>query len=60
MLQKYSYRKVAITGACIYFIGNFAAIFVQNLPQLVLSFGVLQGEINQKSTTNKLIKHYLI
>lgn len=47
MLQKYSYRKVGIIGTCIYFIGNFAAIFVQNLPQLVFSFGVLQGQINQ-------------
>ncbi|XP_044255843.1 monocarboxylate transporter 3 [Tribolium madens] len=43
LLQKYTYRTVALVGASVYFVGSFATIFVTTLPQMVLSFGVIQG-----------------
>lgn len=43
LLQKYSYRTVALLGSVIYFIGSFSTIFVTTLPQMVISFGVIQG-----------------
>lgn len=47
LLQKYSYRKVGLMGACIFFIGTFGTIFVTNLFQMIISFGVLQGILAQ-------------
>ncbi|XP_063920633.1 monocarboxylate transporter 7-like [Zophobas morio] len=43
LLRKYSYRIVGLMGAFIYFIGSFTTIFVTTLPQMVISFGVIQG-----------------
>ncbi|KAK9752891.1 Major Facilitator Superfamily [Popillia japonica] len=43
LLQKYSYRKVGLMGAVIYFIGTFGTIFVTSLFQMIISFGILQG-----------------
>ncbi|XP_022901443.2 monocarboxylate transporter 1 [Onthophagus taurus] len=43
LLQKYTYRKVGLMGAGIYFIGTLGNVFVTNLSQMLLSFGVFQG-----------------
>ncbi|XP_019881070.2 uncharacterized protein LOC109608949 [Aethina tumida] len=43
LLMKYSYRTVALIGAAVFAIGSFSTIFVVNLYQLVISFGVIQG-----------------
>ncbi|KRT86340.1 membrane transporter, partial [Oryctes borbonicus] len=43
LLQKYTYRKVGLMGATIYFIGTFGTIFVNSLFQMIISFGILQG-----------------
>ncbi|CAH0561109.1 unnamed protein product [Brassicogethes aeneus] len=43
LLQKYSHRTVGILGATIFITGQFATIFVTNLIQMVLFFGVIQG-----------------
>ncbi|RZC33015.1 MFS 1 domain containing protein [Asbolus verrucosus] len=43
LLQRYSYRMVAFMGAGLFFLGSFATIFVTTLPQMIVSFGVIQG-----------------
>ncbi|KAJ8925760.1 hypothetical protein NQ315_009608 [Exocentrus adspersus] len=43
LLQKYSYRKVGLLGAVLFFLGAFAIIFITNLAQMIITFGVLQG-----------------
>ncbi|GJQ75155.1 hypothetical protein Trydic_g9761 [Trypoxylus dichotomus] len=43
LLQKYTYREVGLMGAVIFFIGTFGTIFVTNLFQMIISFGILQG-----------------
>lgn len=43
LLQKMSYRKVALIGSLLFFIGAFATIFVTSQLQMVVSFGIIQG-----------------
>jgi MCP family monocarboxylic acid transporter-like MFS transporter 9 len=50
LLQRYTYRAVAFAGAVIFFMGSFATIFVTTLPQMVVSFGVIQGTAPREAT----------
>ncbi|XP_044729571.1 uncharacterized protein LOC123292923 [Chrysoperla carnea] len=43
LLQQYSLRFVGIIGSIIYFTGALLCVFVQNVTQLVFTFGFLQG-----------------
>lgn len=43
LLKKMSYRKVALIGATLFFIGAFATTFVTSQIQMAISFGILQG-----------------
>ncbi|XP_017773473.1 PREDICTED: monocarboxylate transporter 1 isoform X2 [Nicrophorus vespilloides] len=43
LLQKYSCRSVGLLGAVLFFVGAFSTVFIQNLNQLILTFGVFQG-----------------
>lgn len=43
LLKKMSYRKVALMGALLYFIGSLATIFVTSQVQLMISYGILEG-----------------
>ncbi|KAF5303572.1 hypothetical protein FQR65_LT08173 [Abscondita terminalis] len=43
LLQKISYRKVAILGTSLLFSGAFSLLFVNSIHQLLISFSVLQG-----------------
>ncbi|XP_044729949.1 monocarboxylate transporter 6-like [Chrysoperla carnea] len=43
LLSYYSLRLIGIIGSIIYFSGAFLSIFVQNVSQLVFTFGFLQG-----------------
>ncbi|CAH1116605.1 unnamed protein product [Phaedon cochleariae] len=43
LLRKYTYRKVAFAGSIIYSIGAIGTIFIQDLTQLIITYGVLQG-----------------
>lgn len=44
LLHKLSARKVGLIGAALFASGAAASIFVRNLPQLVVFFGVVQGD----------------
>lgn len=43
MLQKYTYRKVGLLGALLFFSGSFITIFAKNLFHMVIGYGILQG-----------------
>ncbi|XP_018569583.1 monocarboxylate transporter 7-like [Anoplophora glabripennis] len=43
LLQRYSYRKVGLLGATLFGVGAFGIIFISNLTQMVICYGVLQG-----------------
>ncbi|XP_074036859.1 monocarboxylate transporter 7 isoform X2 [Leptinotarsa decemlineata] len=43
LLKKFSYRKVGLAGAIFFSLGAFSTIFVENLSQLIVTFGILEG-----------------
>ncbi|KAG5891487.1 hypothetical protein JTB14_004945 [Gonioctena quinquepunctata] len=43
LLRKFSYRKVGFVGAIIFSVGAFGNIFIEDLTQFIITFGVLQG-----------------
>lgn len=43
LLKNYSMRSIGITGSLIYFTGAFTSVFAEDVPQLVFTFGFLQG-----------------
>lgn len=45
MLQSMTCRRVGLLGAFLFFVGSFATIFVTNLMQMIISFGIIQGDI---------------
>lgn len=43
LLNTYSYRKVGFMGSILCLIGSIGLVFIQNLLQLIIFFGVIQG-----------------
>lgn len=45
LFKRFSMRSVGVFGALVYFAGGFMTIFITSVEQLVISFGILQGEL---------------
>lgn len=43
LFQKFSMRSVGLFGAIVFFLGNFLTIFTTSIPQLMITYGLMQG-----------------